>query len=124
VVPAAQPRVARNHFGGAAITGNYCSGTAANLPAKTKEGGCQLSNGPRHAGTQAGFPKSATANYGLAAKPENLKELNRFLAHLKRKAYSASSVKTYRNEFLQLLQLLQQKPLNELTPDDLRRYML
>ena len=47
-------------------------GPLRNLPAKTKEGGCHgcpLSNGPRHAGTRDGFPKSANANYGLAAKP-------------------------------------------------------
>jgi hypothetical protein len=78
-------------------------------------------------GTQArrmAFQKAPPQTTAWRLSPENLKELNRFLAHLKRKAYSASSVKTYRNEFLQLLQLQKQKPLNELTPDDLRRYML
>ena len=55
---------------------------------------------------------------------ENLEELRKFVEHLKLKAYSTSTIKTYRNEFLQLLQLLKKKPVNELTPDDLKRYML
>jgi integrase/recombinase XerD len=55
---------------------------------------------------------------------ENLAALQKFVEQLKLKAYSPSTIKTYRNEFLQLLQLLGNKPVNELTPDDLRRYFL
>ncbi|HEV7332239.1 MAG TPA: tyrosine-type recombinase/integrase [Flavisolibacter sp.] len=55
---------------------------------------------------------------------ENLGELNRFVALLTLKAYSPSTITTYRKEFLQLLQLLQNKPVHTLTPDDLKRYML
>ncbi|MBD0288204.1 MAG: tyrosine-type recombinase/integrase [Flavisolibacter sp.] len=55
---------------------------------------------------------------------ENLEALNRFIQQLKLKAYSSSTIRTYRNEFLQLLQLLKNKPVQELTPDDLRRYMV
>jgi integrase/recombinase XerD len=55
---------------------------------------------------------------------ENLAALERFVEELKLKAYSVSTIRTYRNEFLQLLQLLKNKPVNELTPDDLRRYMV
>jgi integrase/recombinase XerD len=55
---------------------------------------------------------------------ENLNELQRFVEHLKLKAYSSLTIKTYRNEFIQLLQLLKNKPVNDLTPDDLRRYFL
>jgi len=55
---------------------------------------------------------------------ENLAALQRFVELLRLKAYSASTIKTYRNEFLQLLQLLGNKTANELTPDDLRRYFL
>lgn len=43
---------------------------------------------------------------------------------MKLKAYSTSTITTYRNEFMQLLQLLKEKPADELSPDDLRRYML
>ena len=55
---------------------------------------------------------------------ENLAALEKFIEQLKLKAYGASTIRTYRSEFLQLLQLLEQKPVNELTPDDLRRYMV
>jgi len=44
--------------------------------------------------------------------------------HLKLKAYSSSTIKTYRNEFLQLLQLLKANPVNDLTPNDIKRYMV
>ncbi|WP_162944921.1 tyrosine-type recombinase/integrase [Flavisolibacter nicotianae] len=55
---------------------------------------------------------------------ENLAALNHFVQELKLRAYSPSTIRTYRSEFLQLLQLLKSKPANELTPDDLRRYMV
>lgn len=55
---------------------------------------------------------------------ENLEALNLLVQHLKLKAYSPSTIKTYRNEFLQLLQLLKNKAVNELTADHLKRYMV
>jgi len=55
---------------------------------------------------------------------ENLEALEKFVQLLKLKAYSESTIRTYRNEFIQLLQLLKSKAVNELTPDDLKRYML
>ncbi len=55
---------------------------------------------------------------------ENLGALCRFVEQLKLKSYSSSTIRTYRNEFLQLLQLLKTKPVNNLTPGDLRRYMV
>lgn len=55
---------------------------------------------------------------------ENLSALEKFIERLKLKAYSAATIRTYRNEFLQLLKLLKNKPVNNLTPDDLRRYMV
>jgi integrase/recombinase XerD len=67
-------------------------------------------------------PLPATTAWRLSA--ENLEELKKFVEHLKLKAYSDSTIRTYRNEFLQLLQLLKNKPVNKLTPDDLRRYMV
>ena len=54
----------------------------------------------------------------------NLKALEDFVQQLQLKAYSASTIRTYRNEFLQLLQLLKNKPVDKLTPDDLKRYMV
>ena len=55
---------------------------------------------------------------------ENLRGLQRFDEELKLKSYSASTIRTYRNEFFQLLHLLKNKNVNELTADDLRRYMV
>src|SRR4030095_13796854 len=55
---------------------------------------------------------------------ENIAALEKFIEQLKLKSYSPSTIRTYRNEFLQLLQLLKTKPVNELTPDNLRRYMV
>jgi site-specific recombinase XerD len=55
---------------------------------------------------------------------ENLDALERFVEELKLKSYSDSTIRTYRNEFLQLLQLLKKKPAKELTAGDLRRYMV
>lgn len=56
--------------------------------------------------------------------PQNLAALQRLVQELKLKAYSGNTLRTYRNEFLQLLKLLKQKPVDELNPDDLRRYMV
>jgi site-specific recombinase XerD len=55
---------------------------------------------------------------------ENLLALEKFMELLKLKAYSVSTITTYRNEFLQLLQILKTKPVNELTADELKRYMV
>lgn len=67
-------------------------------------------------------PLPSTAAWNLS--PENGEALRRFMEQLKLKAYSPSTQKTYRNEFLQLLQLLKNKSVNDLTPDGLRRYFV
>ncbi len=54
----------------------------------------------------------------------NLQALGKFVQYLKLKAYSESTIRTYRNEFVQLLQLLKKKPVYELTIDELKRYMV
>lgn len=55
---------------------------------------------------------------------ENLRALVRFMEHLKLKAYSDSTMRTYRNEFMQLLRQLNNVFVDRLTADDLRRYMV
>lgn len=55
---------------------------------------------------------------------ENLEALNKFIQQLTLKAYGASTIRSYRNEFMQLLQTIKNKPVQELTPDDLKRYMV
>ena len=67
-------------------------------------------------------PVALSPAWGLSA--DNLKALNTFVQQLKLKAYSTSTIRTYRKEFLQLLVLLKNKSVNKLTPDDLRRYMV
>jgi integrase/recombinase XerD len=54
---------------------------------------------------------------------ENGEALARLEQQLTLKAYSASTIKTYRNEFRQFLSLLKSRPASTLTPEDLRRYL-
>lgn len=68
--------------------------------------------------------KPAPATTAWTLPPGHLAALQRFLDHLRLKAYSPSTIKTYRNEFLQLLQRVKKKQVDELTPDDLRAYFL
>jgi len=55
---------------------------------------------------------------------DNLGALQQFIELLKLKAYSPSTISTYRSEFLQLLQLLKAKPVHQLTVADIKRYMV
>ena len=56
--------------------------------------------------------------------PENQPALLLFIETLQLKAYSESTIKTYRNEFAQLLYLLKNVPVNTLTSTRLRSYFL
>ncbi|MBL7744098.1 MAG: tyrosine-type recombinase/integrase, partial [Chitinophagaceae bacterium] len=67
-------------------------------------------------------PLPETKAWRLSA--ENLEALKKFVEQLKLKSYSTSTITTYRNEFIQLLQLLKNRPAYEVTPDELRRYMV
>jgi site-specific recombinase XerD len=77
---------------------------------------------PARADASHSKPLPATKAWHLS--PANLEELKKFVEMLKLKAYSSSTINTYRNEFMQLLQLLKNKPVHQLTPEDLRRYMV
>jgi integrase/recombinase XerD len=66
-------------------------------------------------------PISQTTAYKLS--PDNLTALQEFIRHLTIKAYSPNTITTYRNEFMQLLQLINQKPVYTLTAAQLKRYM-
>ena len=72
--------------------------------------------------TQNSKPLAETPVWNVSR--ENVDALKLFIERLKLKAYSTSTIKTYRNEFLQLLQLLKKKHVSDLTADDLRRYFL
>lgn len=54
---------------------------------------------------------------------QNLAALNNFVQLLQLKAYSKSTITTYRSEFIQLLKLLNNHPVDALTVEDLKRYM-
>ena len=85
---------------------------------------------------QAAEKHKPTANKALPAKKtviettalklstQNLQALQNFIEMLQLKAYSASTIRTYRNEFMQLLQLLKTKPVADLTVADIKRYMV
>lgn len=56
--------------------------------------------------------------------PQNTDALVAYVQQLKLKAYSPSTIKTYKNEFCQLLQTIKQKPVHSLTVDELKRYLV
>lgn len=55
---------------------------------------------------------------------QNSIALEEFVRRLKLKAYSSSTIKTYKNEFIQLLRIIKQKHIDSLTAADLKRYMV
>lgn len=60
----------------------------------------------------------------LTLNTQNQQALQNFIETLQLKAYSPSTIRTYRNEFMQLLQLLNTKLINDLTVADIKRYMV
>ena len=74
--------------------------------------------------TAAIIIKPAVETVALQVSNKNLQALQRFIETLNLKSYSASTIRTYRNEFMQLLQLLKTKPVDDLTVADLKRYMV
>lgn len=72
----------------------------------------------------AAFTKPVALTPAWNLNTENIKALGRFVEQLKLRAYSPSTQKTYRKEFLQLLQLLKKKNAADLTAEDLRRYFV
>ena len=68
--------------------------------------------------------RSLIQNRAWKLSKQNLEALQKFVERLKLKAYSSSTIKTYRNEFLQLLQLLKNKAVDELTPEQVKRYLV
>ena len=81
-------------------------------------------NEPRPAEVIPIISSAPTALATAKLSIENKDALDQFVQQLKLKAYSASTIRTYRNEFVQLLQLLKRKPVTALTSDDLKRYMV
>lgn len=55
---------------------------------------------------------------------DNLVALQQMEILLRLKAYSSSTIRTYCNELLPLLQLLKERKINDLSVDDIKRYLL
>lgn len=69
--------------------------------------------------------QKTTANYkGGIIQPVNSHIIPAIHQHLKLKAYSPSTIKTYLGEMTQLLSLLNNIPADELAPEHLRRYLV
>lgn len=70
------------------------------------------------------FSKPLAQSAAWTLSTANIEALEKFVQQLQLKAYSQSTINTYRNEFMQLLKILKHKNVDELTADDLRRYMV
>jgi len=67
----------------------------------------------------------ATVNYkSKQIQSVNARVIPAMQQHLKLKAYSSSTIKTYLNEMAQLLQALRDIPADELKPEHLKRYLV
>ena len=67
---------------------------------------------------------SPTLVTSFTVNQNNLRALEDFLKILVLKAYSISTIKTYKNEFLQLLKILNEINVQDLTTEQLKRYLL
>ncbi len=72
----------------------------------------------------ADYPVTQNLQRTALISDGNKRELQKYLQHLQLKAYSFSTIRTYRNELMQLLQLLGNVPVQHLTPEHLQRYLL
>jgi site-specific recombinase XerD len=70
------------------------------------------------------LPARSSADLVDRLHPVNLDALNRFLKTLELKAYSPSTIKLYRIEFIHLLRLLQDRRVDLLETDQLKSYFL
>jgi site-specific recombinase XerD len=78
---------------------------------------------PTATNTRAVVKKPLALSPAWQLSADNLTALQDFVQQLQLKAYSKSTIITYRNEFIQLLKLLKDRPAESLTIEDLRRYM-
>jgi integrase/recombinase XerD len=63
-------------------------------------------------------------NTGGTISGHNYQQLTRFIDTLRLKAYSANTIRTYRNEFIRLLKTIGRYAVDDLTVDHLRRYLI
>ncbi len=77
-----------------------------------------------HTNQTAEPPKNISAYRIQNISKNNAEALAQFLQHLQLKSYSASTIRTYQNEFCQLLQTIKNTNVHSLTPGQLKRYMV
>jgi integrase/recombinase XerD len=68
--------------------------------------------------------KQKVLTSAIRLSENNKEQLLLFLERLALKQYSKSTLQTYRNEFLQLLKMLGDLPVQDISPQQLKRYML
>ncbi len=73
-------------------------------------------------GLSAPQEKSETALAGICKA--NQSAMSAFVSALQLKAYSSNTIRTYRNEFAQLLRYIGDTPVNALSAEHLRAYFL
>lgn len=74
---------------------------------------------------QFGLPQKTMGKEALCRiHPVNHHALEYFIAELKLKGYSENTIRTYTNEFAQLLYLLKDKPVDELSQERYKNYFL
>jgi integrase/recombinase XerD len=71
-----------------------------------------------------GLPVKAALELPEKLIVANLNALDRYVKTLQLKAYSGSTIKNYRQEFLKLLMLLGERSVDDLTTDHIKSYML
>lgn len=79
---------------------------------------------PRQCHTDHSVPATYATCAEVRISANNLHELNRYVQHLVLKAYSPSTIRTYRNEMMQLLLLLGDVHVQDLGVAHLQRYLL
>jgi site-specific recombinase XerD len=72
---------------------------------------------------KVGYKKPAGVEQVFAISHHNMLLLQRMVEHLQLKAYSASTIRTYKNEVGIFLQTLKNKKADTLTIEDVRRYL-
>jgi integrase/recombinase XerD len=72
---------------------------------------------------QAAYKRPANMLHIFSISKHNMQLLQRMVEHLQLKAYSASTLRTYKNEVGIFLQTLKNKKADTLTTEDVRRYL-
>ncbi len=72
---------------------------------------------------KVGHKKPTSLEQVMAISQHNMRLLQRMVEELQLKAYSASTLRTYKNEIGIFLQTLKQKKADELSVEDVRRYL-